>query len=118
MRRPAALMRDDSLIVPISSLDQADGDSTLLRPRPGSNVTQVGFAILEISLEGQSALRRIEKLRLRENGFEKLQREVLRRITLHVEIDECAELLGAPQHWTQPSREFFDGGFGVSGMDL
>ena len=43
---PAALLRDNRLVIPVSAFDQPDGKPAPVFPRPGDNRGQVGFAIL------------------------------------------------------------------------
>ena len=50
-------------------------------------------------------MRPISELLFGEDGFEKLERNILMRVTFHVEIDECTELSCAAQNRTQLRRE-------------
>src|SRR5215468_8720680 len=112
------LLGDDGFVIPISPFDQPDRDETLMLASPIDDVAEVGFAIPQISLQRQSASRSRRKFRLGKNLLEQAQSEVLERVTLHVEINKCAELFGAAKNAAQAFRYFLERCIGVCEMTL
>src|SRR3954453_1052883 len=105
-------------VIPVSTLYKAHRDTALLFPRPGNDVTQIRLTILEVSLHRQTARRRVCEFGLGKDRLEQAQGEVFRRITLHVEIDECAKLFGPAKERPQASGNLGYGSFGIGGLKL
>ena len=78
------------------------------RPPPFDQVPQIAFGIAQIRLDDDAGVRPIAEFRLGEKRPEKFERRIFVRVTLHVEIDEGADLARAPQDRAQLRGEMRD----------
>ncbi len=116
--RPAALPRDDGLVIPVRALHQADGDAAVPRLRPRQQFFEIVARILEIRLDDEAGVVEIGKLRFVEQRLEQVERQVLHRVALHVEIDERAEFPGALEERPQPAFQVEERGRRVRRVNL
>ena len=95
----------DFLVIPVGAFHEADGETRPAPPAPVDQVAQVALGIAQISLDDDPDVRPVAELRLGEELLEQFERAVFLRVTLHVEIDEGADLFRAAQDRAQLRRE-------------
>ena len=106
---PAVLRRFYFFVVPIGAFDEPNGEPCSARPSPCNQITQISFGVAQVSLNHDTSVRPVVKLRLREKRAKEFDRRVFVRIAFHVEIDESAKLFGAVQDWPQLRSEMREG---------
>ena len=105
---PAVLRRFDFLVIPVGAFHQADGEARAALPAPIDQIAQIALGVAQVGLNDDAGVRPIREFRLGEERFEKFERGVFVRVTLHVEIDEGADLARAAQDRAQLRREMRD----------
>ena len=106
---PTLLLGVDGLVVPVRALHQSHGHHATGALAPLHHAARVVVAALQVGLHGQT---RVEG-NLLAAAHEQLQREVLQRELLHVEVDQHAALLRRLQDRAQSLHQAADRAFGV-----
>ena len=112
------LLGHNGFVIPISAFDQANCQASLALTRPGDSVEQVGLAVAEVGLQGQTARGRAGEFRIGENRLEDAQGKVFKDVALHVEIDEGAELFGETENRAESGGDVFDSALRIGRLNL
>ena len=100
--------RLDFLVIPVGAFDEANGETRAALSTPRDQIAQIAPGIAQVGLHDDAGVRPIAKFAFGEERFEKFERGVFVRVTLHVEIHERAKLARASQNRAQLRREMRD----------
>ena len=106
---PTVLRGLDALVIPIRAFHEANGETRAALARPVDQVAQIALGVAQVGLDDDPGVRPIVEFRFGEERFEKIERGIFVRVTLHVEVDERAEFFRAAQNRAQLRREMRDG---------
>ncbi|MDZ7726945.1 MAG: hypothetical protein U5Q44_01415 [Dehalococcoidia bacterium] len=98
----ALLVGEDGLFVPVGALDQSDGNGRATLGGERFESCDIGRGITQVGLHDDADAVPATELVVAEDFGEGVVDEVLVAVLLHVDVDEDAELAGAPEDGNQP----------------
>ena len=115
---PAGSLGVHGLEVPVGALHQPDPDRRAAVAGPRGQRLEVAERLAEIALHDHPTMRPVAKLLLHGDLFEDGQREVLRGMALHVDVDLRVIVAGQPPERSQPRQHALSGAKRVDGVKL
>ena len=106
---PPALPRQDSLVIPVGALDEAQGDGEILPSRPGQQLIDVRIALAQVCLHRQTEVGVGAELGVGPQTAVQLERDVLEAPHLCVEAEEAAERDDLPVQGLEARQHSLDG---------
>ena len=100
--------RLDLFVIPVGAFDEANGETRAALATPLDQIAQIALGVAQIGLNDDAGVRPIAKFGFGEERFEKFERGIFVRVTLHVEVHEGAQLARAAQDRAQLRREMRD----------
>ena len=101
-RRPVATRGDDRLIVPVGSLHEPDPDGSASFFRPVEQPREVSFRIGQIRLNDDPHIGPVAELLFEQRLLENVERQILVRVLLHIDVQIGVLRAGGSQQRSQP----------------